>query len=88
MPAYDYHCPTNGQTVEVRHQMTAMLTSWKDLCDAGGLDLGDTPADAPVKRLFNAPMVATGAEEAADVCMDNPAVSRGGCAHGAACGCF
>ena len=50
MPAYDYHCSTNGQTVEVNHTMTAMLSNWKELCDVGGLDLGDTPADAPVKR--------------------------------------
>ena len=55
--------------------MTAMLSNWKELCEVGDLVLGET-------------LVATGAEESADVCMDNPAVARGGCAHGAACGCF
>ena len=25
MPAYDYHCETNGRTIEVSHAMTTLL---------------------------------------------------------------
>ena len=33
MPAYDYHCETNGRTVEVSHTMTTLLQTWGELCD-------------------------------------------------------
>jgi predicted nucleic acid-binding Zn ribbon protein len=50
MPAYDYHCEANDKTIEVRHSITATLTTWSDLCEAAGIDLGNTSADAAVKR--------------------------------------
>ena len=31
MPAYDYHCETNGRTVEVSHTMTTLLQTWGGL---------------------------------------------------------
>lgn len=54
MPSYDYHCPTNGQVVEVRHRMSESCDTWGDICARTGLDLGDTPADAPVERYVSA----------------------------------
>lgn len=51
MPMYDYHCEANGRTVEVVHGMSMRLETWGDLCEYARLDLGDTPADSPIKRL-------------------------------------
>jgi predicted nucleic acid-binding Zn ribbon protein len=53
MPSYDYYCATNGRTVEVRHGMNESLHTWKDVCKHAEIDLGDTAADAPVKRLIS-----------------------------------
>jgi predicted nucleic acid-binding Zn ribbon protein len=52
MPVYEYLCPANGQTVEVVHPMTAEIKTWGKLCEAAGLELGETPSDAPVERLL------------------------------------
>ena len=49
MPAYDYHCETNGRTVEVSHAMTTLLQTWGELCDSADLDPGETPVDAPLR---------------------------------------
>jgi predicted nucleic acid-binding Zn ribbon protein len=57
MPAYDYHCETNGRTVEVSHAMTTLLQTWGELCDTGDLDPGATPGDAPLRRVFSAPLI-------------------------------
>ena len=51
MPYYEYQCAANGQTIEVRHGMSEELTTWGQLVDRAAVDLGDTPADSPVKRL-------------------------------------
>jgi len=51
MPLYDYHCEANGRTVEVVHGMSTRLTTWGELCEQARIELGDTPADAPVRRL-------------------------------------
>lgn len=53
MPRYDYHCPENGRTVEVSHSMQETLQTWSELCDRAGIDLGPTPAGAPVVRPIN-----------------------------------
>ncbi len=51
MPTYDYGCEANGTIVEVRHAMSETLTTWGELCAAAQLAPGDTPLDAPVRRL-------------------------------------
>lgn len=60
MPYYEYHCGSNGKTLEVRHGMDERLETWSELADLGGEELGTTPADAPVQRLMSAPIPVTG----------------------------
>lgn len=55
VPLYDYRCPANNRTVEVRHSMHETITSWAELCRLTGMDPGDTPADSPVERLVCIP---------------------------------
>lgn len=50
MPSYDYHCPTNGRVVEVKHRMSESLGTWGEVCEKAGLELGETPPEAPVER--------------------------------------
>lgn len=56
MPYYEYHCPTNGRTVEVRHGMSERIDTWGTLATRAGIDGGGAPADAPVQRLMSAPV--------------------------------
>jgi hypothetical protein len=56
MPYYEYHCATNGRTVEVRHGMSERLERWSDLAQRAGVEPGDTPGDAPVTRLISVPV--------------------------------
>ena len=65
MPAYDYHCDANGRTVEASHAMTTMLHTWGELCDVAEVEVGDTPADTPLRRVFSAPLVGGRSESAA-----------------------
>ena len=60
MPYYEYRCPSNGRTVEVRHGMDERLETWADLAGLAGLGLAGTPPDAPVERLLSAPIPLTG----------------------------
>ena len=53
MPTYDYHCEANDQTIEVRHNMAATLSTWGELCDTAGIEFGDTAPNAPVKRVIS-----------------------------------
>lgn len=57
MPIYEYHCPTNGQTIEVWHSMLKTLTDWGQLCESAGLPPGPTPRNTPVQRRIGAGMV-------------------------------
>jgi len=50
---YDYYCADNERTIEVTHSMSQALSTWGDLCKHVGTELGDTPADAPVKRVIS-----------------------------------
>ncbi len=51
MPTYDYRCDINDRVVEVSHRMSETIANWGDLCARAGVELGGTPADAPVHRL-------------------------------------
>ncbi|MEX2465695.1 MAG: zinc ribbon domain-containing protein [Gemmatimonadota bacterium] len=76
MPYYEYHCPSNGRTVEVRHGMNERVETWGALIERTGIDAGDTPAATPVERLLSAPVPLTG---------DSGTPSFGGCGTGCAC---
>lgn len=52
MPTYDYRCDANGRTLEARHPMQRALHTWGELCELLGMDPGDTPARAPVRKLI------------------------------------
>ena len=56
MPYYEYRCPSNGRTVEVRHGMDERLVTWGEVAGRAGLAVGATPADSPVERLLSAPV--------------------------------
>ncbi len=76
MPYYEYHCPANGRTVEVRHGMSERLASWSEVAERSATPLGNTPPDSPVERLMSAPAPVSGAADAREA---------GGCGHGCAC---
>lgn len=59
MPAYDYFCDANQQTVEVQHSMQVKLNTWGELCYAAQIPLGNTDPAAPVRKIIRAPHVAT-----------------------------
>ena len=66
MPYYEYHCGSNGRTLEVRHGMDESLETWGELATRAGTDLGDTPSDTPVDRLISAPVPLTASGGAPD----------------------
>ena len=76
MPYYEYHCASNGRTLEVRHSMSDRLATWGEVAEAAGFDTGDTPTDAPVERLMSAPAPLAGS---------GPDTSFQGCGSGCAC---
>ncbi len=86
MPTYDYRCEANGRVVEVRHGMGETLATWGELCERAGIEPGDTPLDAPVRRLISGGYVVSSASlgNPAPAC-DAPGCGMGGCASGA-CG--
>ena len=57
MPTYDYLCMANGATVEVFHKIDELLDTWGDLCQRAHLDPGETPLDAPVRKLIGSAAV-------------------------------
>ncbi len=83
MPTYDYRCTLTGDCYEVRHSMSEKLSSWGDLCERAGIEVGSTPADTPVERL------ATGGQVVNSRSLKNPeappCASGGGCP-GGSCG--
>lgn len=54
MPLYEYLCEENGEVVEAVHGMSVRYETWGELCEQTQRDLGDTPADSPVRRLVGA----------------------------------
>ena len=63
MPSYDYYCDLNGRTLEVSHPMSLTLKTWGDICDVTQIKVGDTPKEAPLRRIFSKPLIATGAKK-------------------------
>lgn len=53
MPRYDYHCPANGKTIEVKHCMSKTVATWGDVATLAGIEAGETPTSSPVQRLLN-----------------------------------
>jgi len=54
MPTYDYRCEANQQVYEVKHAMSHPVSTWKELCEAAGIDPGDIAPDTKVTKLIGA----------------------------------
>lgn len=82
MPTYDYRCDANGRVVEVNHPMRETLSTWGELCERAGIEPGDTPPEAPVRRL------ATGGNVVGAQALSNPepACGSGTCCPSGVCG--
>ena len=52
MPIYAYFCADNGETVEVAHSMKIDLSTWGQVCELAGREVGDTPASSKVERII------------------------------------
>jgi len=52
MPSYDYHCDLNGITLEARHGIDQVISTWGALCELSGNETGETPPDTPVRKLI------------------------------------
>ena len=83
MPTYDYHCAANGRTVEVKHPMSARVSTWGELCALAGIGLDATPADTPVAKQLAATGIGGVTKAAA---ASSPAPMMGGGCGGGACG--
>jgi len=82
MPTYDYRCETNGQTLEVQHRMSEEIHTWGQLCELAGIDVGDTQADAPVRRLATGGQIVKSSslgEASAPACSTGPCCGGGMC---------
>lgn len=55
MPLYDYFCPSNQEQIEVSHPLSEEVKTWGQLCKLVNRPPGNTPEDAPVRRLISAP---------------------------------
>jgi hypothetical protein len=73
---YDYTCEANGQTLEVNHGISVKIKTWGELCEILGISPGDTPEDAPVRRLIGLTIV-----------LSSKPVSSGSSDHTASCCC-
>ncbi len=83
MPTYDYRCDANDRVIEVAHRMSETLANWGELCERAGIEMGDTPSDAPVHRL------ATGGNVVSSNSLGSgtaPACSTGSCCPTGVCG--
>jgi predicted nucleic acid-binding Zn ribbon protein len=82
MPTYDYLCESNGQKIEVSHKMSENISSWGELCARTGRPVGDTAADAPVKRLISGAAIIGSSSRSES----QPACASGACCPGGMCG--
>ncbi|MCP4284841.1 MAG: zinc ribbon domain-containing protein [Gammaproteobacteria bacterium] len=78
MPTYDYFCEANGRKVEVSHKMSESIANWGELCKKSATELGETPAETPVKRLITGGAIvsSTGSGN------EPPCATGGGCPGG------
>lgn len=83
MPTYDYRCDLNTRVVEVSHSMRETLTTWGELCARAGLEIGDTPIDAPVQRLATGGNIISSTSRSSD---NAPSCATGSCCAGGMCG--
>jgi len=80
MPTYDYRCDANGKVLEVKHSMNSEINNWGELCALAGIDVGDTPADSPVKRLpTGGNVISKSSLGSAPPCASGPCCGGGGC---------
>lgn len=82
MPTYDYRLDLTGEVFEVRHSMSEKLTSWGELCERVGMEMGAVAADSPISRLLSAAGVVKSSSlknPAAPPCMTGGGCSGGGC---------
>jgi len=88
MPTYEYHCASNGRTLEVSHKIAEQVRTWGELCRRAGIDPGRTARTAPVRKLISASAVHTGRGGAAGspVCDTGACDMPSGCELGNACG--
>lgn len=83
MPTYDYQCEANGQVVEVHHRMSEEISTWGELCAKTGAECGDTPPEAPVRKLATGGQVIRSSSLGSGTA---PACNTGGCCGGGVCG--
>jgi hypothetical protein len=82
MPTYDYHCPVNDKIVEVKHRISESVNSWGELCQLAGIEVGDTPADAPVEKLITGGgILKSNSMGSEPPCVSGPCCGGGGCGH-------
>jgi hypothetical protein len=81
MPTYDYLCESNGTRLEVTHKMDCIITTWGELCQLAGISPGDTPGEAPVKKLITAAAVVS----SSTLSNPEPPCGGGGCCSGGSC---
>ena len=80
MPTYDYLCASNGKVVEVKHGINESVATWGEVCARSQIDVGETPADAPVQRLITGGQVVKSANlGSAPPCQSGPCCGGGGC---------
>jgi predicted nucleic acid-binding Zn ribbon protein len=82
MPTYDYYCEANGRKIEVSHKMAELMTTWGELTACAGVEPGDTPIDAPVKKLITSAAVVN----SSSLTNPEPPCAAGGCCAGGRCG--
>lgn len=85
MPTYDYRCAANNRVVEVNHRMSETISTWGELCARAGIELGDTPADAPVERLATGGNIISSANLGSGPA-PAPSCAAGACCAGGVCG--
>ena len=83
MPSYDYRCDANDRVVEVSHHMNERLATWGELCEAAGIEPGETDPEAPVERLITGGQIVRSAS-LGDA--SAPSCSSGPCCGGGMCG--
>ena len=87
MPTYEYHCESNGRTVEVSHKMAEKLSTWGELCARAGINAGRTAPGTPVTKLISASAVHGGKSAAfAPSCETTGNCDMGAAMSGACCG--